>query len=291
MDVEIIEQASSTGPVDLTPNGDNDILDLTGSGPDEVVEEVVEEPTEEVLDLVEEVVEEPTEEVLELVEEEDDTDYFFGEDKVNVEVPDEIQAALKDADIDQEALLGQLFAKDGDFTLDEATRAKLDDKFGKLLVDGYLNMYKGINEQAKVGAATEKAAVEALQTKQNTEYAEAVGGEEGLVAMETYVLDNLSEGNLDAYNAVMESDNHAAQLLIISQVKTQMELADKLANGDQPSALIGDGDASGSLAGSPLEKGYLTSNEYQTIMESEKYWDDPNYAAQVDSARKAGFNK
>ena len=297
MTVELIEQPSSNGPLDLTEAGDKEVLDLTtSSAEEEPQEDHSTEDEDESLDLTDDKPEDPAEpeetpETEESEEEAEGPEYFFGEDRVSVEVPDEIQDALKEAGIDQDSLLSQLFKKDGDFSLDEETTKQLEDKFGKTLVAGYLNMYKGINENQKQTLAAAKESEEAQQTARNTEYSEAVGGEEGLVAMESYIEGNLSDSNIEAYNAVMDSDNHAAQMLVISQIKAQMELADKLANGDKPSALIGDKEASSSTTGSPLEKGYISDSEYQGIMESERYWDDRDYQQRVDAARSAGIRK
>lgn len=296
MEVELIKQQSSSGVMDLTPAGDKEVLDLTGSEPDAI------EPQEEALDLtgveveapVSEEGDEPSAEVVEEdteTEESDETEYYFGETRVNVEVPDEIKEALTEAGIEESVVLEQLFSKDSDFTLDEETLGKLNDKFGKTLVNGYLNMYKNMNDQAKLSAEAAKVSEEQAQAQRNTEYSEAVGGEEGLVAMESYILDTLSPSQLDAYNAVMESDNHEAQLLVISQVKSQMELADKLANGDKPKPLVGDTGAANQKAASPLDKGYITKDEFQAIMQDDKYWEDKSYAAQVDESRTAGISR
>lgn len=290
MPPELISQPQAGEVLDLTTEEtkEEEVLDLTGESTQPTSEEPETTETPEVG--AEEVSEESDKE--EQVEgEEDEPEFYFGDTRVNVEVPEDISAALEEAGIDSSELLSQLFAKDGDFSLNEETQAKLEDKFGKTLVNGYLNMYKGLNEQAKLSAEATKASEEAAQSARNAEYAEAVGGEEGLVAMESYILENLNEKQLEAYNSVMESDNHAAQLLVISQVKSQMELADKLTNGDKVKPLIGDGSPSATLTASPLDKGYLTGEEYQTIMKDDKYWEDKSYAAQVDAARKAGLRK
>lgn len=215
-------------------------------------------------------------------------EFFFGGNQVDIEVPTEIASALEEAGIDKNALLAELFSKDGDFSISDDTRVKLEEKFGKLMVDGYLNMYKGINEQSAAKSNSEKEATTLLETKRDTEYSDMVGGEEGLVKLEDYVVGAYSEEQVAAYNTVMESGDHGSQMLILSQVKMQMELQNKLTNGDTNIKLIGD-NSSSNLAASPLDKGTLTSQEYDKIMESDKYWTDRDYMRQVDAARSAGI--
>ncbi|AUG87662.1 capsid and scaffold protein [Vibrio phage VEN] len=216
---------------------------------------------------------------------------FFGGEAVTVDVPEEISGALKEAGLDADTVVKELFAKGGKFELSEDTYKKLSDKFGATMVDGYLNLYRQQN-QASLDShkkTTEDAA--ALTKQQGEEYVALVGGKEGLESIESFVLDNFDDNQLAAYNSVMESDSHAAQMLILSQVKGQMEAANKLKNGDTDIKLVGDESAERSNKG-PLTKGYLTSEEYQDLIGPEsKYWTDAEYASQVDAARLAGLRK
>lgn len=219
----------------------------------------------------------------------EEVEYFFGDTQVVVEVPDEISTALTEAGIDQKELLGQLFKKDGDFSLDDDMRSKLESKFGKTMVDGYLNMYKTTNEQAAQRFANDAKVQADLEKEQGEQYAKAVGGEEGLVLMEDYITKNFNDEQIAAYNAVMENGDFASQMLIISQVKQMQDMADKLQNGDKSISLVGDKDSANSGISSPLDKGYLTNEEYNDIMNDDKYWTDKGYMAKVDAARMAGF--
>ncbi|CAM0031080.1 head scaffolding protein [Vibrio phage D529] len=222
---------------------------------------------------------------------ESDVAFFFGDTQVNVEVPDEVSNALKEAGVDSQELLKELFAEGGDFSLKEETRTKLEDKFGKTMVDGYLNMYKTMNQQTIDRIESDKQSAEATDKQRGEEYSSAVGGADGLAAMEGFILEHFDENQLSAYNAVMETDDHNSQMLIISQVKAQMQLADKLANGDKNIKLIGDNSSSSSVAASPIDKGYLTYDEYQNLIEEDKYWTDREYSQKVDAARIAGKRK
>ncbi len=222
---------------------------------------------------------------------ESELEYFFGDTQVNVQVPDEIESALKEIGIESKDLLSQLFKKDGDFSLDEATKAKLDEKYGKLLVDGYLNMYRGLNEQSVSKSKSELESLKAKEAENHKAYTAAVGGEEGLVKMEDYIVKSFTPDQISAYNAVMENGDHQSQMLIISQVRKMQELEDKAINGDRKVELVGDKETSLSSNASPIEKGFLTGAEFSSIMNGDEYWTDKAFAAKVDAARKAGIRR
>ena len=225
-------------------------------------------------------------------DEESDAEYFIGDMPVDVTVPDEISSALKDAGIDSKELLGELFAKDGNFELSEGMRRKLEEKFGKHMVDGYLNMYKGMNDQALANHAASTEAEAKLLSEQQGAYSEAVGGAEGIEGMESYILDNFNDEQISAYNAVMENGDFDSQMLIISQVQQMRTLQDKLANGDTNITLEADKSQPVKEQG-PMAKGYLTKEEYDQITryDNDEYWDDKDYMSKVDAARAAGFNR
>lgn len=220
-----------------------------------------------------------------------DGEFYFGDEQVSVTVPDEIKEALTEAGIDEKVLLGELFAKGGKFELTEDTRTKLEAKFGKIAVNGYLNMYKQMNESSVKERAAAAESIKATEAEYGKEYSELVGGSEGLAAMEAFVLETFDEKQLASYNAIMEMDNHAAHMLVLSQVKQSMELQNKLKNGDTSIKLLGDETASGSATVEPISKGFLTSAEFQKAMDSDKYWSDREYMAKVDAARNAGIRK
>lgn len=214
--------------------------------------------------------------------------YFFGDTKMEVTVPDEINNALTEAGIDSKDLLKQLFKKGGDFSLDEDTRTKLEGKFGKHMVDGYLSMYKGMNEQAAAKGKLDQEAAETTLKQQGEQYSEAVGGAEGIIKMEEYILSNLDENQITAYNSVMENGDHASQMLVISQLRKTMELEDQAKNGDKKLDLVGDKETSSVSGGSVLDKGFITNAEFNALMEKDEYWTDREYMARVDNARMAG---
>lgn len=218
-------------------------------------------------------------------------EFFFGEQQVEVEVPAEISAQLAEAGVDEKVLLGELFAKDGKFELSADTRAKLEAKFGKVMVDGYLTMYKGLNSQVIADHARTTKDADAAKTAMQAEYSELVGGEEGLNKLESYIIANFDEKQIASYNAVMSGDNWEAQKMVMSMARQQMAQHDKLTNGDRTIKLLGDGDENTQGGGTDdlTGKSVLTAAEYQQIMNGSKYWEDRAYQVQVDSLRSAGL--
>lgn len=298
--VEILNGGAASGTI---PQGE--VVDLTGGKPieGEVVDEkkpLVEgdegyvapgEPAGEA-DATKPVVPEAKPDTKPEVEKDQDADkgeHYFAGKQVEIEVPDEISTAFTEAGLDQKAVLSELFAKDGKFELKPETREKLDEKFGKLMVDGYLKMYKGLNDQQMAEMTRQAQSAEQEAKAIQTEYAELVGGEKGLEALEAYVL-TLDDKQVASYNAVMGGDSWDAQKLVLSMLRNQMVAADKEKTGDKTVALIGDGDPAASLgSGDVTDKGFLTSQEYQSLMDTDKYWTDPAYQRKVDGLRSASI--
>ncbi|QBJ01047.1 scaffolding protein [Aeromonas phage MJG] len=210
---------------------------------------------------------------------------YFGGERVDVEVPEEVNAALAEAGVDSKALLAELFDKEGKFELSADTRSKLEAKYGKLMVDGYLNMYRTQNQQTLEKYKQEQSAQEQSTKAIQEEYVSIVGGEEGLAKLEDYVLKTFDEKQIATYNAVMSGDSWEAQKMILNLVKGQMETSIKQATGDTNIKLLGDGDANATVSDPVLDKGFITSAEYQQMMDSDKYWDDKEYQRKVDSLR------
>ncbi|AWD90616.1 hypothetical protein [Pseudomonas phage Njord] len=218
----------------------------------------------------------------------DAVEFFYGGQSVEIEVPAEISSALTEAGLDEKAVLAELFAKEGKFELTADTRAKLDEKFGKLMVDGYLKMYKGLNDQTMAEATKQAQSASEAQKQIQSEYTTIVGGEEGLGKLEAYVL-TLDQKQIDSYNAVMGGDSWDAQKMVLTMLRTQMAAADKQANGDKTISLLGDGDPASLATGDITDKGWLSGAEYQKLMGDDKYWDDKSYQKKVDTMRSASI--
>lgn len=278
--------------MDIELEDTSDILDLTKPKVTTDTNPATEETTDNV-DVATEVTNDGEAEVESTENEDENTEessqYFVGDLEVQVEVPEEVSGALDELGIDSKSMLSHLFKKGGDFTLPEADKEKLDAKYGKFVVDTMLSNYKAQNQSFIDSHTAGAKEAEAKLAANGEQYVKAVGGEEGLVAMEAYLLESLDDEQIGLYNELMQSDDHKSQILLITQIKKQMELADKLKNGDTNFSLVGDNTAEESVT-SPSSKGYLTAEEYQNeIKVGSKYWTDKAYAKKIDAARTAGL--
>lgn len=219
---------------------------------------------------------------------ESEPEYFFGEDKVEVEVPDDIAAAFAEKGIDSNKVISELFAKDGKFELTPETKAKLDEAFGKPLVDGYLNLYRQQNELSVNKFKSEADAHTKMQEQITTDFTSLVGGDEGWSELDKWAAENMSETELASFNAVMQlpPEHWQAQRAVIEATQIRRGAAVKEADGTGMGKLIGDDSAAGerSVTGLPQT---LSMTEFQNLMGTEKYRKDAAYAAQVDAVRRA----
>lgn len=218
--------------------------------------------------------------------EETEEGYFFGDTPVEIEVPAEISDALKEAKIDEATLLKELFAKDGKFELSEKTKSALDKKFGKVMVDGYLNLFRAQNTASVEKYKTDSAAFEA-QVKANAEdFQTLVGGDEGWKELAEWAGEGLSEPELAQFNAVMQlpAEHYQAQRAVVEALQIKRAAALQQANGDTEIRLPTDG-AQGSTSHKQGLPATLTRQEFQQLMFTDKYKSDPAYAQQIDAIR------
>lgn len=220
-------------------------------------------------------------------EEKPEEGFFWGDVPVEIEVPEDIKSAFDEKGLDAQAVVAELFAKDGKFSLSDETRAKLDEAFGKPLVDGYLNLYKQQNEMAIKDFQSQAEAQKAQLEANTNEFTELVGGDEGFSELDAWAAENLSESELASINAVMTlpPEHWQAQKAMLQALQIKRDAAIREAEGDSSVTLIGDaGDGSGKPAvGLPQT---LTRAEFQQEMFSERYLTDPAYADQIDAIRQ-----
>lgn len=212
--------------------------------------------------------------------------YFNGE-QVQVEVPDDLSEALSSAGVDVNSIVNELYGKDSDFTLSEETRAPLDEKYGKPVVDTFLGALKTQNEtfikgQQDAVTAAEQANAEAKEWSDGL-----VGGEEGWDELSRWSEENLDEEQIASFNRAMESGDKWLQELAIKDLQSKY----KEKEGDASAALIvGDG-SGGSSAGAAL-----SANEYIKEMTSPEFLglkgqDKVKAQEQLDSRRRAGMKR
>ena len=215
-------------------------------------------------------------------------EYFFGDDQVEVAVPDDIAAAFADKGIDANQVLSELFAKEGKFELTAETKAKLDEAFGKGMVDGYLNLYRQQNEMAVKQFKSDAEAQSKLHEQITSDFSTLVGGDAGWGELDAWAAENMSETDLASFNAVMQlpPEHWQAQRAVIEAIQIKRGSVKTETEGTGMGQLIGDDTTAGGsqTAGLPQT---LTMAEFQGIMGSEKYRKDPQYAARIDAVRRA----
>lgn len=227
--------------------------------------------------------EQTTEETLE-----SEPEYFFGEDQVEVTVPDDIAAAFTEKGIDANQVLSELFAKEGKFELTPETKAKLDEVFGKGMVDGYLNLYRQQNEMAIKQFKSDAEAQNQLHEQITSDFSGLVGGDEGWGELDKWAAENMDEKELASFNAVMQlpPEHWQAQRAVIEALQIRRGAVQVETEGTGMGKLIGDDGEAGARNSEGLPQ-TLTMAEFQNMIGSEKYRKDPQYAARVDAVRRA----
>lgn len=214
-------------------------------------------------------------------------EYFFAGEQVEVAIPDDIQSAFAEKGIDGNLVLTELFAKEGKFELSADTKAKLDEAFGKPLVDGYLGLFKQQNDMALKQFKSDADAQTKLHEQITSDFGELVGGDAGWGELDSWAAENMSETELASFNAVMQlpPEHWQAQRAVIEAAQIRRGAAVQKVEGTGMGALIGDEGSAGSR-GSEGVPGTLTMAEFQNLMGTEKYRTDPQYAARVDAVRR-----
>lgn len=216
----------------------------------------------------------------------EDESLYWGDTAVEVEVPQEISDALKEHKIDQEALLKELFTKDGNFDLSDATKAKLEKAFGKQIVSGYLNLYKQQNQMAVDKFSSEQESVKQQIETNSKDFSELVGGDDGWSGLSEWAENNLSDEGVAEFNAAMGlgAEHYRVQRLVVEALMMKKQMSDKSANGDQSVILETDkgSNATNAASGVPAT---LTRQEFQALLFTDRYKKDKAYAAQVDAVR------
>ena len=248
-------------------------------------EESTESTSEKTTETTTEVSEEPKKDTAD--SEESESEFYFNGQQVQVEVPEDLKSSLNEAGVDVDKVVSELYGKDSDFTLSDETRAPLDEKFGKPLVDTFLSAIKSQNESMVKGAEEAKAAAEQAN-QQAVEWSnELVGGEENWNALESWAESNLDEAQIESFNRAMESGDKYLQELAIKDLHSKYQNSE----GDTNVNLISGDSAANEGAGAPLSAqdyiAEMTSPEFRAL----KGHDKAKAQAQLDARRRAGMKK
>ena len=219
----------------------------------------------------------------------EEVSYFFGGEEVTIEVPQEVEEELKAKGLDAYAIAAELYAKDGDFSLSEETKQKLYDAFGKFAVDAYLSGLKAQNEAFMLRSENEAKEREAADVQRFTDISKECGGEEGWNRLEEWALEALSDDELTAFNAVMQSGNQYLQMYAVRELVARR----KAAQGDDEVTLV----QPSAPAVDASDNSPLSAQEYirEISQLSQRFGRDRKAAAEaqakLDARRRAGMAK
>lgn len=219
----------------------------------------------------------------------EEVSYFFGGEEVTIEVPQEVEEELKAKGLDAYAIAAELYAKDGDFSLSEETKQKLYDAFGKFAVDAYLSGLKAQNEVFMLRSENEAKEREAADVQRFTDISKECGGEEGWNRLEEWALEFLSDDELTAFNAVMQSGNQYLQMYAVRELEARR----KAAQGDDEVTLV----QPSAPAVDASDNSPLSAQEYirEISQLSQRFGRDRKAAAEaqakLDARRRAGMAK
>ncbi|HAE0645025.1 TPA_asm: scaffolding protein [Salmonella enterica subsp. enterica serovar Enteritidis] len=213
--------------------------------------------------------------------------YFFGGHEVTIEVPDDVTEALKEKGIDAMQVARELYGEGGKFELSEETKQKLYDAFGKFAVDAYLSGLKAQNETFFLREETAAKEAEAANAQRYTDIAKEVGGDDGWSRLEEWALDTLSDEELEAFNAVMQSGNQYLQQYAVRELEGRRKAAQ---GDDKPNLIEPTATAATSEDNAPLSREQYIREIAQL---GQKYGRDrkgmAEAQARLDARRRAGM--
>lgn len=212
--------------------------------------------------------------------------YYFEGQEVSIEVPDELKSTLDEVGVNTDKVIEELYGKDSDFTLSEETRKPLDEKYGKPVVDTFLNALKSQNESLLKGAADAKEAATKADQEAKEWSDEVVGGEENWTALEEWAGENLDEAQIESFNKAMQSGDKWLQELAIKDLHSKYTNSE----GDTSASLIS-GDSASDTSGGPLSKEDYLSEMTSPSFRELKGNDKVKAQAQLDARRRAGMKK
>jgi len=216
----------------------------------------------------------------------DDARYFYDGQEVDVVVPDDLNDTLKEAGVDVQGVVNELYAEGGDFSLTDETRKPLDEKYGKPVVDAFIGSLKAQNDSALKSQKEAASAAEAADLEASEWSDELVGGEAEWTAMQDWAAENLEESQVESFNKAMQSGDKWMQELAIKSLHSQFRDSE----GDSGASLI-TGEASREGAGSPLSSQDYLKEMTSPTFSGLKGEDKQKAQAALDNRRRAGIKR
>lgn len=207
-------------------------------------------------------------------------DYTYKGVSVEVTNTPEMEQAFKDKGIDIDAVNKEIYSESG---LTEETKTKLDEAFGKMSVDMYLDGLHKANEATVQSHQAEQAKV---NERLDTIATEATGGKFNEVMK--WANDNLSSEDYQAYQTIVNGTDELQVKLALEDLTRRSGL-----NPLQPPIVKGNKDSVEQTLITPTntEEGDanspITGQEYRDAITSGEYKKD---SAKWDARRQAGID-
>lgn len=206
------------------------------------------------------------------------SDLKFDGQSVTVTIPADMANAAAAAGLDAMEIAKELYGENG---LSTETRNALNEAFGKWQVDAYLKGLDALNKQNMTQFKTDQENSQKAQEEAWNSTLEIMGGEDRWSDLDAYAAQNLSDEDLDEFNAVMKDGTIKMQQLMIKDLWSQYKAA-----GAPPAPATLDLEEGANAT--PNENGAITQAEYFKAFQSGEYRKDPGT---WDARRKAGMQK
>ena len=181
---------------------------------------------------------------------------YFGDQAVEIDIPQDVTDALKEHGLDAVVIANELYSKGGEFKLSAETKDKLDKIYGKFAVDSYLAGLKAQNEGLMHQLTRDAEAAEKADGERFDVVSKEVGGADGWANLERFALSTLSDEELTGFNEVMKSGNQYLQMYAVRELEAKR----KSVQGDDKVMLVdATGAASGDNAGPMSAQEYITA--------------------------------
>lgn len=191
-----------------------------------------------------------------------------------------VNTLLKDANFDIKDVSARII-KDGGIT--DELKAELKEKLDPGLVDAYVESFEKQladakpKEEPKKDQSAEQAAKDKAQIDMNKFIYDSVGGKDTFVILAEALSANGDKETIGKINAKIASTNKA---LVKEGLEDAVSAYNKLTGrGNNRMS----GEPNGDTEQNKFE--FITKNEYQTAINSEKYKTDPIYAKKMDDDR------
>lgn len=206
----------------------------------------------------------------------------YGDLDVTVNIPADLANMAAEKGIDAQAISKELYESE-DFTLSQESLDGLYDAFGKWQVDTYLSGLKAKNDAMVSSYQQDQESRTKAEESAWESTLEIMGGEDKWNDLSVYASENLSEEEMEEFNAIMENGTLKMQQLMIA------DLFGKFSAAGAPVAPVSlDLEGGGASAPVVSENGPLSYQDYLELFQTGEYKNNPEL---YDKRRQLGMAK